>query len=563
MEAFHFVFSEGAAKGYIKYPLADGISIYEYPNATELSDDALTYYCQRASETANNSLKIRYLQILFSSAKQGYLSQCTQPLIDSYVLEVNNSIRFLSDHKSGYGTRQLIKSALLLSKKAKYKTEEVTRLLFNLANPESTYPIAGKYNLLKLIFEHRRLFTKNQIAECYSYLTRLAEIAPYVNDLSAFEKLSETALKFASALQQPVKEWYEKLGALYETEIGKRAEDTSNMMPMHWCEKAIIQYQLAGNTAKVQELHLRYEELRKGFKLDTFETELNREELTKWYDSLDKKAKYLVGRNEPEFLINYLSQSNEIFPNIEFLKESAQKRGRSFLDAISISKADVNKNFSKKVVTDDEHEQNNIYETYQYYLDSFAFPYLRKMFYYGFIKQKICFKTIIEFLQANTWMGNTFLSTDSGGKEIKYNWLSLIAPALFDFHFSLETLLFSKSNHINIVLPIDSLVLKFEGLFRDFARLVGSHTTTMTKGYMREMYIEELLELEKMKQYFDEDDMLLFKYLFISKNGLNLRNNIAHSFLHFNDYRIEHMILLIMALLRLGKYSIDTSKQTM
>lgn len=80
---------------------------------------------------------------------------------------------------------------------------------------------------------------------------------------------------------------------------------------------------------------------------------------------------------------------------------------------------------------------------------------------------------------------------------------------------------------------------------------------------MREMYIEELLEIEEMKKYFDENDMLLFRYIFVSKNGLNLRNNIAHSFLQFNDYRIEYMLLLIMALLRLGKYTVDTSKQTL
>ena len=108
---------------------------------------------------------------------------------------------------------------------------------------------------------------------------------------------------------------------------------------------------------------------------------------------------------------------------------------------------------------------------------------------------------------------------------------------------------------------MDSIVLKFEGLIRDFARLLGLQTTILTKGYMREMYIEELLEHHEIKKYFNENDLLFFKYLLTSKHGLNLRNNIAHAFLRFNQYQVNHMLLLIVVLLRLGKYTVQTEKQ--
>lgn len=45
-----------------------------------------------------------------------------------------------------------------------------------------------------------------------------------------------------------------------------------------------------------------------------------------------------------------------------------------------------------------------------------------------------------------------------------------------------------------------------------------------------------------------------FNYLFSNDGGLNLRNNIAHCFYTPRDYHPDKMLLLIAALLRLGKY---------
>jgi len=62
-------------------------------------------------------------------------------------------------------------------------------------------------------------------------------------------------------------------------------------------------------------------------------------------------------------------------------------------------------------------------------------------------------------------------------------------------------------------------------------------------------------------QYFNEDDRLLFEYVFSDKGGLNLRNNVAHSFYKENQYQPDEMLLLLAVVLRLGKYNIKT-KQT-
>ena len=55
-----------------------------------------------------------------------------------------------------------------------------------------------------------------------------------------------------------------------------------------------------------------------------------------------------------------------------------------------------------------------------------------------------------------------------------------------------------------------------------------------------------------LKQHFKEGDLLLFNYAF-KNDGLNLRNNIAHSFYGQSDYNIEKIHILMLVLLRLTK----------
>jgi hypothetical protein len=111
----------------------------------------------------------------------------------------------------------------------------------------------------------------------------------------------------------------------------------------------------------------------------------------------------------------------------------------------------------------------------------------------------------------------------------------------------------------NLVLSVDSLTLKIEGLIRDICRLSGETTSYMTKdsknrNVVREKDIHALLYEEPIKKLFDEDDMLFLRFLLVEKAGYNLRHRVAHCLMLFQEYSISHMHLLILALLRLGKY---------
>ncbi len=70
----------------------------------------------------------------------------------------------------------------------------------------------------------------------------------------------------------------------------------------------------------------------------------------------------------------------------------------------------------------------------------------------------------------------------------------------------------------------------------------------------REKDLNALLREERIKELFDEDDLLFFKFLLVEKAGYNLRHKVAHSLMLFQEYNINYMHLLILTLLRLAKY---------
>jgi hypothetical protein len=160
-------------------------------------------------------------------------------------------------------------------------------------------------------------------------------------------------------------------------------------------------------------------------------------------------------------------------------------------------------------------------------------------------------------LHKYSWLGKDLAEPDSTGRTIIYNWLGLTAPSFNEYFAQMQAVTNVPGYRPNFILCIDSLTLKFEAIFRDFARRSGVSTTVSGKGgILREMYMEEVFQEKAFKQRFDEDDRMLFEYLFTSKYGLQLRNNIAPGFYKFSNYTIHHMHLLMLAFLRIGKYQL-------
>jgi hypothetical protein len=103
---------------------------------------------------------------------------------------------------------------------------------------------------------------------------------------------------------------------------------------------------------------------------------------------------------------------------------------------------------------------------------------------------------------------------------------------------------------------IESLSIKFEGCLRKLIQLNGGITTKYNNR--NNTYYEELLEDLLANDILVNNnnmtnDLILFNYV-LTKNGLNIRNDVAHSFPNSKEYYSQKKAtMLLLCILKLSK----------
>lgn len=164
--------------------------------------------------------------------------------------------------------------------------------------------------------------------------------------------------------------------------------------------------------------------------------------------------------------------------------------------------------------------------------------------------------TFDEFLDYFSFKESWFYETDV---------FEIMLPALFNFYqnYKIDTKE-CREELVNYILPLDSLVLKFEGIIRLFLEKKGITNIVESNGK-----IEENIKLFNMLNQFEKSlennqsekvkfiniDKPFFKHLFGSEE-LNLRNKIAHSIFKKEYYSYKKVIYIIDTIARIGRYSV-------
>ena len=222
-------------------------------------------------------------------------------------------------------------------------------------------------------------------------------------------------------------------------------------------------------------------------------------------------------------------------------------------------KFDINKNI--RSLGGEENSKEGFWVQYRFQMKHTILPYLHQLFVPGIQSGKLTYRNFIDHLTNNTWLGQTFTKMDLGGEPVRYNWVSVVSPAITEYFVQMQAALLQKTYRPNFILSIDSLTLKMEGLLRDFCQKLNVNTSKGSQTGVQVRYIHELLQDEIIQQYFSEEDRIFFDFLFVNKEGIDLRNNIAHCFYDYQDYSFDQMHLLMTALLRIGKYKFKAASK--
>jgi len=557
IDCFSFMLVEGDAKPYIS-GTTEGGKEYSYPSYDSFIEDAYKYLTWRSEQVKNPLLIIRYNQILWNgnskiSKNQKYAKQA----IETYYNLLTSKLDSLDDEHQ-YQFINSFENALFLSTKINYRDSDFKtlwkRLIFN------EKPIIGfwKSRLVELALKNKK-FKKEDFNNIVGLCLQITCKNVKGENLYENEQILKTALLVGKRRNESLTPIHIALGKNYEASAEQRMNDDSRIVPLTFLMEALEQYQEAKDKDKIEDVAVRIAKLRNELQLSSVPINFDQDKIGPLIDYVRAMAKQIL-TSKPEAIYSYIASGRDfnIFPRKEWMEKPAKEN--KVYDLFSTSYIDINNNQTKGNQSEDSNQTKEIYDKYDMYVKLTLNPFLQTLFVEGIKSGKLSYQSFIKFIVKHSWLGQKFSESSGGGKQREYNWVSAIAPAIQEYFLNTKATIFGSNYRPNYLLAIDSITPKFEGILRNFAQLIEVQTirySQKNKG-TREMYLEEILENPKVQEFFNEDDRILFKYVLLGY-GMNLRNNIAHCFFKYPDYNYQQMHLLILCILRLGKYRFESS----
>ena len=535
--------------------------IIEYPNINLINDKCCDYLASRFDWTSNPKLKSRYGHILWFSPKK--IGKFAQIAIESYLdlIKIYEEKDLLEPQKHyGHYVLESIKNAYFLARNVNDgHLEEVTKskiksLIFHF-NQKSTSSFMLKIGLIELMLNERITFKKEDFIAIQHICIQMAEDKNNSKNLHAVIHLFELGEKIDKKLGANTLNWRLFIAESYE--LWMKQTEQNALIAIDFCQKALENYRLIKNKDKIEELERKYVQLKSSIKLETIEFKYDTKEHIEYCRRLAKD----IAKHNPEEIIGFLMCNKALLPTYKDIESLARTRIKEnpVSNLFPLKILDNNGHTAQHFYGEDEMLYYNILDIYKLSLEMGYLDKIHTVILEVILTKKLSAKIFLDFLMKYAWFSKTTTKNLPNGRTLKYNWLNLIAPAILEYFNQIEYSLMSKS-YPNLVLPLDSLTLKIEGLVREMCEYKGINTFYEykdKKGNMiiREKDINALLHEQIMNEMLDEDDLILLKFLLVEKAGYNLRHNIAHALIKFDDYSIDYMNLLILALLRLCKYS--------
>ncbi len=535
-----------------------------YPNYQDFDESKYKYLVERFENTCNPLLKARYAHILWCGPRKH--AKYAKAAIDAYLELVNvyeRKDRNAPAKHFGLDVLQVMQNAYFLGHQVKYRTDEIKselkRLILNF-NFKSSSSFALRANFIELMLDARKRLPNDDFAGFQDICWKVALILIKANNIHAAVDMLKLGERIDERLGANTHNWTLKRAKLYELLMSQRKK--GDLAIPDFCLCALEEYKKAGSKAKVRELEKKYVELKSSLKLQAFSSEIDLTETIQKYNNF---ANQLVERSADE-IIGFLMHNKNLLPKYKDLQKQVKEQNREYVfQSFAATSVIDSRGHQAEHFSVEENEYHSILQQYSWSIELNKKFLIDAIFHAAIRQNKLSTETFLDFLSKHSWFGKTLYYNSPAGEKIEYNWLNLIAPALNEYFIQMHHYFINPINHPNFVLSIDSLTLKMEGLIRDMCEICGVSTFYQTKNskggnIVREKDIHALLYEDKIKQLFNEDDLLFFRFLLVEKAGYNLRHRIAHALMHFQEYGVVYIYLLIIALLKLGKY--DFVKQT-
>jgi hypothetical protein len=569
IDFFNFREEEGQLKSLFTSTNDKG-AILEYPTLERFDEATFQYLAGRLEKTSNPLLRARYSHILWCSPKKH--TMFAEVAVSSYLDLVKAYQQ--QDHLSpgrhyGMNVLHAVKNAYYVARSANCRLVEVKAEVLRLVKTSdfgSSYSFVLRADLIKLMLDQKRFFSKEDFQGlqdvCWQVLQSLVQNGNKSGNMHGAIAMAELGERVDAKIGRSSHDWTRVIAQSYES-LMDEAEKQNNLASVDFCLLALKYHRRLKDSDKVAELEDKYSKIRASRKLGTISHEVDVTELVR---RCRETAEEVV-KTEPDQIIRFLMFDKTLLPKRVDVEKQVEEESREFplLHVIPMSVVDQSGHPAEYFSTEEDKRYFHILRRYQLDIQLGGMFFIDAVLVAGVREKKLSAETTIDFLARNSWFGKNIRRMLPNGEAAEYNWLSLIAPSLHEYFLQINYALINSEYRPNLVLVIDSLTLKMEGLLRDICRFGKVTTFTATEdgkssSTVREKDIHALLYDEQVKKLFDEDDLLFLRFLLVEQAGCNLRHRVAHSLMSFNEYQLPFAHLLILALLRLGKYDFADPK---
>jgi hypothetical protein len=522
--------------------LSDGFlkPIMEFTNAVrtdieKLSDEELEYINDRAGMTDQTALVARYNHILYLRKK--HRKYAVNAISAYHALADDYFDRLVNEEKCIHDVMEVLKAGHHLSGMVNHETTaEKKRIIdwFKKDDQELFF-----YQHLVELIGTSKLFKRVDVVGLTEKALALKELADDEQDadyyLGVCLSLAKKEGYTLSAIYQLIAE--NQLALIVNRPDPNGVFDVSSLL------KAAIFYKKAGEKEKSNEV-LRSIEQRK--------PDLYMNSVEHTYDASEERVMLRDGVkqmiDDDRFVIFVHLALN---PHMLLTTDDIQPDPDSaFLKGIQTTFFD--RNINPRFLTKYEEDKK------EKFFDIFIHYEQVTIFYIQETKRQMA-DTKRDFLAEglayfrSSWFGTTLAKPVLSEEPELYQWYPALEPALkLLINIGEEHQL--KALSAEEQMAFDQLAVKFEGPLRDYCQLSKVTTTRIKEEQVLYMDINELLASEEVAALFKKEDFELWQYV-LTGSGYNIRNDVAHGFYRLADYTVGKAQLLLLAYIRLAKYS--------
>ena len=543
--------------------LLEGDMVFLVKYWTEDVKNAIRTYCEkRYAETQNNHLKAKYgwgLWTIGGKSNFQLQSKTVDQILDILETYLNeNDFEHASIFCHYY--KRIYPHSLKLG-----KTERILALMEKVMLSEND---TLKFHALGMVYHQekedeliREQWDGYQDKEQVQYLKKMDAHLLAKTCLELVENETED-LKYGQIVKWAVlfagntndvsmkKNAYEKLGDYKMTHLFPEQE--GNIAPPHQNDfllrEAMHCYSEAGNKEKLEQATLAYEANLPKKRYIRFTNTSTIDEINKRIDELNKYIMATVEKGTLSIFFHLLGYGgiDVFFPSRKVMPQ-IKENGKKLLYQTMMGAAIEDSFHNSRETT---HEKVMTFQIAENFYKNISFDVYTCVISSGLRAGTFSIE-ILKDAMIELGFDLDVSKTDADGRVIGTSYWDRVEIGMRDFLGLIED--YAQRKDVDWRYCLTFLSTQFEGLLRDVITKLGGTTTKIKKEKDTELVpLEGLLNSQCLNKVFSEDDFQMFKVAF-TKDGYNIRNDVAHGMLLPQEYNAKRTMLVFVSIIRLTK----------